>query len=215
MKPLAERHADRAQRKADNMAESQDASNYTGGLGDAMNKIADAQTALAGLSPNQREELKSAFEANLAEGADGFRSLAEEGNDAPGLSLAGIGTVDTRVTPFAAIDKAGAAMMTGELPAASFDPANGNLNGLAVEAAGTPASAAGWGTTGAQGGNGGGSTNDGYGALTLTELKAEADGRTPPVPYPAKVKDDQAGKDGIIAGLRAANAAAAKASDNS
>lgn len=205
MKSLAERHADRAQRKADNAAESQDASNYAGGLGNAANLIMAAQEAFGNLTPDQREELQSSMTGGDV--GDGFRSIAEEGNDAPGLALAGIGTVDTRVTPLrTAFDAVTNASGAGELPAPSFDPAKGNLNGAAVDAAGTPANAGGWGSpppAGEQAGNGAGAGADGYGALTLAELKAEADKRD--VAYDAKVKNTQEGRDTMVALLRAAD----------
>lgn len=200
MKPLAQRHEDRAQRKADNMAESTVNDTGTkGNIGRVANLISETQAALSGLSAGERRELQDTYGESLEATAEGFRSIAEEGNDADGLALAGIGTFNAAVVPMqTGLDRSGTPALNGELPPPSFDPAKGNLNGQAVDAAGATAETQrGWGASA------GHFAGDGYGALSLNELKAEADGRDPKVAYPAKVKDDQDGKDGIIASLRA------------
>lgn len=191
MKSLAERHEDRAQRLADNRAESGLVNTGSNGnLGRVANMIAETTSALRGLSESERAELENTMR-DVSIGSDGFQSAAmdDDGN----LALAGIGAVNTGlVPPDRARELGNTAAANGQLPEPSFDPAKGNLNGAAIEAAGSPAGG-GWGT----------SSGDGYGALSLNELKTEADRRDPKVSYDPKVKDTQEGKDGLIAALRA------------
>jgi len=214
MKSLADRHADRAQRKADNLAESS-APTTTGNVGNAANLIVQAQEAFGALNEKQRDELKAVMTGDIG---DGFRSIAED--DTGALKMAGIGVINPLVTPAGEFNKAAGegVQATGELPVASFDPKNGNINGQAVAAAGNGAGEA--PETGADGFSGGwgamatgqaqgtpqepenGTPNDGYSALTITELKAKLDD--------AKVTyDSKTNKDGLIDLLRASDKAKA------
>lgn len=205
MKPLDERHADRAQRKANNMAESTLVA--VGGkadLGRVANMMTEAMDAFRALSEDERAELKGMLGEDFgADGGANTRSLAE-GEDG-GLSLAGIGTINHEVVPLeTALKASGSEALTGKLPDASFDPANGNINGQAVEAAGaTAATMQGWGN---QAGNGGGGGDDGYRALSVAELKANLDGRETPVTYAAS-----SNKDALIDLARAADIGGNKA----
>ena len=210
MKSLADRHAERAQRKADNMAESTLVNTGTNGnVGRVANMIADTTAALRGLSEAERDELKAAMGEGFDADADGYRSIAED--DTGGLSMAGIGVPNPFVTPPAAfMDAAHQGASNGELPAASFDPTQGNLNGQAVDAAGTPASA-GWGTPGGAGAGqaGNGAGGDGYSALTVAELKTKLDAAG--VSYTSS-----ANKDALIDLLRANDkTSASQGGDNS
>ncbi len=132
MKSLAKRHAERAQRKVDNAVESSLAPG--GGVGHAATAIAAANAAIAALSPEQREELKAVVES------DGFADVVESIDPS---AMAGIGVVNPLVAPAGmAAELAATDAQQGKLPEASFDPAQGNQNGQAVEAA---ASGNGWG----------------------------------------------------------------------
>ena len=136
MKSLAERHAARAQRKVDNAVESSLAPG--GGIGHAATAIASANAAVAALSDEQREELKAVIES------DGFNSVV---NDIDPAAMAGIGVVNPLVTPAGtAAELAATDAQQGKLPEASFDPAQGNINGQAVEAASGAGN--GWGKDG-------------------------------------------------------------------
>jgi hypothetical protein len=204
MKPLSERHADRAQRKADNAAESaHSGNNLNDGIGNAARLIGEATLAINALAPEQRERLMDRMKGGDIDSNGGFRSIAED--DAGKLKMAGIGVIDPAVTPAGEYHAAGqdGVQAAGKLPTASYDPTKGNLNGAAVEAAGGGGGAptTGWGVA-----------SDGYGALTLAELKAGLDARG--LAYDKNVKDDQAGKDGLVAILRGADKAdAAKSAE--
>lgn len=126
MKSLAERHAERAQRKVDNAVESSLAPG--GAIGHAATAIAVANAAVNSLSPEQREELKTVIES------DGFADVVDNIDPA---AMAGIGVVNPLVAPAGmAAELAATDAQQGKLPEASFDPAQGNQNGLAVEQAG-------------------------------------------------------------------------------
>lgn len=91
MKSLAERHTDRAQRKADN------ASEFTGGatsnLGAAISAAQDAHNLYEGLSSDHKSEfdkIMADFEPSNA------RSIAEDDN---GNTMAGIGVINTDIVP--------------------------------------------------------------------------------------------------------------------
>ncbi|CAB4131767.1 hypothetical protein UFOVP131_38 [uncultured Caudovirales phage] len=166
MKSLAERHADRAQRKADGLAFSP---NTKGDVGLAALRIGEAKTAIAALTPEQRSEL----EGLMAE--DGFSDAAVYGDayDARGsLKTAGIGVTNTLVAPVAFAQETertagplggmdgngdgfasgGEGAGWGTLPEPSFDPANGNANGQAVaDAAAGAAGGTGTGQSGSEG----------------------------------------------------------------
>lgn len=147
MKSLAERHVDRAQRIVNNETEST-AGDVRGVIGNAAGAIIAANEAVSKLTAEEKDELRTALEGR------GFDSLEASG-DEPEVSLAGIGVVN----PLTAggrkfLEVAETPIQAGERPNAEFDPAEGNLNGQAIEKAGN-----GWG--------------DAY-AATATEKKAEA-----------------------------------------
>lgn len=138
MKSLAERHADRAQRKADNAVES-DLNGSTGGLGNAMTAIDAANAAVRALTPDQRNELREIVGEAIDEG-----DFAEDG-----FAQAGIGVVNPLMTGAGTFnDLANTAAQNGELPAPSFDPANGNINGQAIEEQAGNGAGNGWGASG-------------------------------------------------------------------
>ena len=134
MKSLAERHADRAQRKADNAAFST-ASAVGGNLGLAMVRMTEAQVAFGNLSEDEKEELKASF-------ADGFDNAGDETNlydGAGSLKHAGIGEVNPLIVPPAAQtgDNIGGGVADngwGELPEANAGPEQGSADGVALEA---------------------------------------------------------------------------------
>lgn len=131
MKSLAERHADRAQRKADGLEFSD---NTGGDLALAALRIGEAQAAIDNLSPEEREELR-----NLV-GNDGFDTGNEnvygDAYDARGsLKTAGVGVVNTLVAPVAAA-------MFAETTAGPVGGMDGNGDGFA---SGDAAPASGWG----------------------------------------------------------------------
>jgi len=134
MKSLAERHAERAQRKADNAAFSNNGESK-GNLGLAMVRMNEAQEAFANLTDEEREELKASF--------DGFESSDDATNlyDATGsLKSAGVGVVNPLIVPAAAMigtdaaDAGVAADGWGTLPEPNATPEQGNQNGAALEA---------------------------------------------------------------------------------
>jgi hypothetical protein len=137
MKSLAERHADRAQRKADNAAES--TTGAYGGVSAAMALFGDFVDLTSNLTIAQRDELKEAMKTaypNDPFGGDptNGRSIAE-GEDG-GLALAGIGAVNGAIVPGAKLAEVRAGEgQTGELPASNIDPAEGNASGQAMAAA--------------------------------------------------------------------------------
>lgn len=183
MKSLMERHVDRAQRKADNLAESGNL-NATNGVGAALIAISAAKDAVSSLPPEARERLMDTMN-----GDDGFSNVPD--NSLAGLSMAGIGVLNPLVVPAEALQEAaGNGASNGELPLPRFDPAEGNLNGAAVADAGTGAGS--WGQSSAN------SSSDGYSALTVAELKAKLDDGG--VSY-----DPKANKDGLVAALRESN----------
>ena len=132
MKSLADRHAERAQRKADNLAEaSRDGLNKVAGdVGAALSAVAVARDAMAGLSDENRKLVADAFAEELASDS---RSLADDENGE--IAQAGIGVVNTDYVPIERAQEAGVNADLGwSLPNPSFDPKAGNLNGAAVEA---------------------------------------------------------------------------------
>ena len=140
MKSLADRHAERAQRKADNLAEASRDGLPNNDLGAARNAIASARDAMAGLSDEQRKLVTDEFNEDLASDS---RSLAEDENG--NIAQAGIGVVNLDYVPADRAAEAGANADLGwNLPNPSFDPKDGNLNGAAVEkgAPSTPETAA-------------------------------------------------------------------------
>ncbi len=174
MKSLAERHIDRAQRKADNAAFSTQ-NVAADGVGLAAIRIAEAQAAFAVLTPEQRDELKavmpqSGYEDSVAE-ADA-NAYDAQGN----LRSAGIGVVNPLVAPvsaamaadgFSVADKPEGAYSGnggwGEPPAPTVDPTEGNAAGVALDA-----------QTGGQGGDtGAGSEGDSKPALRVNMPVAE------------------------------------------
>ena len=132
MKSLADRHAERAQRKADNLAEAS-RDGYTkaaGDLGAAMAAVANARDAMAGLSDENRKLVSEAFAEDIASDS---RSLADDENGE--IAQAGIGVVNTDYVPIERAAEAGVNADLGwSLPNPSFDPKAGNINGAAVEA---------------------------------------------------------------------------------
>jgi hypothetical protein len=142
MKSLAERHADRAQRKVDNAVFSIQPSG--GDIGMAAFRISEAQAAIAALTPEQRDELKELMPE------DGFSDASAEADasayDAAGnLKTAGIGVVNPLVAPVAAAMAVEGAQSAdtplggqtgnggwGTPPEPSLTPADGNQNGAAV-----------------------------------------------------------------------------------
>jgi hypothetical protein len=132
MKSLADRHAERAQRKADNLAEaSRDGLNKVAGdVGAALSAVAVARDAMAGLSDENRKLVADAFAEELSSDS---RSLADDENGE--IAQAGIGVVNTDYVPIERAQEAGVNADLGwSLPNPSFDPKAGNLNGAAVEA---------------------------------------------------------------------------------
>lgn len=124
MKSLEERQRERAQRKADNLADSNNASN--GGVGAAMAAVANANEALRGLTEEQRDEVRE----RMAEGIDDFNA----GDDYADMS--GIGVINPNVLNAEARERLAASdVQQGNMPDASFDPEKGNLNGQAIEKA--------------------------------------------------------------------------------
>lgn len=94
MKSLAERHEDRAKRKFENAAESTHG-DAGGNIANAAYLMEKAQEAFAGLTEEQRAELRAAYE-----GSDmslDNRSLAED--DSGNFKYAGIGVVNPLVVP--------------------------------------------------------------------------------------------------------------------
>ncbi len=182
MKSLAERHIARAQRKADNKAESTN-SGYGGNVGSAAVAIVTVQDAFAALSDEQREELKATFGES-----DGFMSVkADAYGDAfdgeGSLRNAGIGVVNPLVAPVmaaTAIERASDGFgaggdASGWGKAAESTIANGeNAGGKALEEQGG----------GSEGGSEGGSGGSGWGdpapkppvnvKMTVAELEAIA-----------------------------------------
>ena len=132
MKSLADRHAERAQRKADNLAEAtrEGINSNASNLGNAMAAVATARDSMAGLSDEDRKRVSDAFGEDLASDS---RSLAEDENG--NIAQAGIGVVNLDVVPADRAAEAGVNADLGwSLPNPSFDPAKGNLNGAAVDA---------------------------------------------------------------------------------
>lgn len=159
MKSLAERHAERAERKFENAAEST-AGNISGRVGQAATLMEQAQAAYAGLTNDEKAELHAAYAG--ADPVDGFRSLAED--DAGNFKYAGIGIVNPLMVPPA--DQP-APVSLSELEARAGNGGggwgDGNANGRAVDAAAAPeggsgqpaAPADGWGAPPAGSGQGG------------------------------------------------------------
>ncbi len=150
MKSLAERHADRAERKFENAAEST-AGNISGRMANAANLMESAQVAYAGLTEDEKTELRAAYEGG--DPVDGFKSLAED--DSGNFKYAGIGVVNPLVVPAA---EQPAPVSLSELEARAGNGGggwgDGNANGRAVEAAAAPVDAEkadGWADAGDKG----------------------------------------------------------------
>lgn len=142
MRTLAERHEDRAQRKADNAVESADYNNAVGGgVGHVANLMAEAETALGALTDTQKDELK----ALMSETRDGFANPSDAYGDAfdgsGNLRTAGVGVVNPLIAPASARQAvegesgtAGAGGSGGWGEDARTDlPEGTNPNGAAVE----------------------------------------------------------------------------------
>ena len=136
MKSLAERHAERAERKLENASDST-AGNISGRMANAANLMEQAQAAYAGLTDDEKRELQEAYAGH--DPVDGFKSLAED--DAGNFKYAGIGVVNPLVVPSA--DQP-APVNLSEVEARAGNGGgwgDGNVNGRAVEAATAAASA--------------------------------------------------------------------------
>ena len=136
MKSLVERHADRAQRKADNAAE------FTGGtvpdIGAAIVAMTTGLDLLSSLSEDDQAKVKAALSDYDPTAA---RSIAEDEN---GNSMAGIGVVNTNVVPAMAEGGNGGGTTGGwvDAPVSELGQPDGpNANGAALDAQGAGASA--------------------------------------------------------------------------
>lgn len=97
MLPLAQRHEDRARRIA--MNRSDGGGNPAGSVSTAENLFRDAITARARLTDAEKAELDESLQLAERNGEfDPSRSLAEA-PDGSGDTLAGIGTINTKVVP--------------------------------------------------------------------------------------------------------------------
>lgn len=105
MRSLAERHEDRAARKAANRAETVDGSANSVATVETM--FRDAIAAQARLSDDEKRELDESLRAASEAGELGLstRSLAEA-PDGSGDTMAGIGVVNTNVVPGATLASA-------------------------------------------------------------------------------------------------------------
>lgn len=107
MKTLAERHADRIERKAANSADNM-GGKIAGSVATAEAAFVEAANARARLSAEEQAELDEALRERAENGGfGGARSLAEA-PDGSGETMAGVGVVNTRVVPASVIaDEAG------------------------------------------------------------------------------------------------------------
>jgi hypothetical protein len=142
MKSLAERHIERAQRKADNAAESPDLG-IGGNVGAASIAIATAQEAFAGLTDEQKGELVEAMGSD----ADGFASNLPDAYggafDSNGnLRTAGIGVVNPLIAPVTAAERvegeagtagAGSALGWGKAAESDLSGTGDNMNGKVLD----------------------------------------------------------------------------------
>ena len=164
MLSLAERHADRAQRKADNAAFSNQ-SGDGGAIGVAAFRILEAQDALRRLTPEQLEELKAVMPNDGFNDASGVAD-AEAYDNQGNLKTAGIGVVNPLIAPVAAAMAIEGAQTAGKpeggepgnggwgsIPEPAHTPAEGNQNGAAL-AAQTGAGGGQDGQDGSEGGEG-------------------------------------------------------------
>lgn len=143
MKSLAERHAERAQRKVDNAVESE-VNGKTGNIGHAVTAALAAHDAFAVLSDEQKAEVAPIMQQHMAD-------LEKSGQ--PTFEMAGIGVVNPLTTSGREyLDAASAPGQSGEMPEPSFDPAQGNINGQALEQAGNGSGGNGWGSDAAEDG---------------------------------------------------------------
>lgn len=173
MQSLAKRHEDRAKRKAENLAASEETTGPS--LSFVESQMRHAQRAFSELSDEEKEEVRAALEAG-EENDD--RSLAEDPTGAH--TLAGIGTINAAVVPVATLARqdsgeggAGASSASkdagwGETAPPSIKTPEaapaivGNISGDALQKQGAGSEAAtggtsGEGTTGGETGNGAGS----------------------------------------------------------
>lgn len=126
MKSLDARHAERAQRKADNAVESE-VNGTTGNIGHAVTAALAAHDAMKALTPEQMPEFQEIMEQHTAD-------LKESGHET--FEMAGIGVANPLTTSGRQfLETADSKAQTGKLPEPSFDPANGNIAGQAIEAA--------------------------------------------------------------------------------
>lgn len=177
MQSLAQRHEDRAARKAMNRTER----GYFPGISIGAVALAyrDFYSLAHRLTDEEQEQLKPLVEGINAEFAGGYRSLAEA-PDGSGDTMAGIGVVNTAVVPSAVIarsdDGKGASVNNdpawGDTAPATVEPLpaapaiDGNINGAALND--QLGASGGWGTENiptrtaeeAESGNGGGDTGD-------------------------------------------------------
>lgn len=163
MKPLAERHFDRAQRIAENRAER---TGFTSpGIGGAVIAMRAGLDAYHALDDAGRAEADAALKDYIPNGA---RSLAE---DEDGNSMAGIGVVNTKVVPASAESGNGSG---GEVPGWTSPPKteqfDGNISGKALD----DQLGEGWGAVGS-GGNGGEGESD-PAKMSIANLTAHLEG---------------------------------------
>jgi hypothetical protein len=135
MQTLSARHADRAQRKADNEAYSV-VGESGGNFGLAMVRLAEAQTAIGNLSGEQRDELAAMMQKN---GIDGFVDETNLYDSNGNLKHAGVGVVNPLIVPPAAQtgDNIGGGVADngwGDLPTPNTGPEQGSADGVALEA---------------------------------------------------------------------------------
>lgn len=123
MKSLSERFADRAQRKAENAAESNNGTNTS--VGAAMVAIGTANDLVRSLG----EEDKRLVMETMRDSSDGFDSLAED--DTGNFKYAGIGIVNPLVVPPS--DASQAVPVEAAEVQAGAGWGTGNANGRAVE----------------------------------------------------------------------------------
>lgn len=142
MKPLADRHVDRARRIVANASETRTAT--AASVGTSAVLFRNFLESTRGLSESEREELDSQLSVITAEvEAGGGLSLAEA-PDGSGRTMAGIGVINTKVVPAGTeAPEAGNGGGTGlgsvdgwganEAPAARVETTDNNLSGQALQ----------------------------------------------------------------------------------
>lgn len=126
MKSLAERHADRAQRKADNASERTGFTTNT--AAEAIILAQNVADIVSGLDEVALAEFKTAMQDYDPTSS---RSISE---DEDGNSMAGIGVVNTKVVPAAAEGGNGGGTGGWVQQPEPTDFGGGNINGAALEA---------------------------------------------------------------------------------